>query len=197
MFRWSALVVFLATLGISAWRRGQARRAGATIRRSDETPGLIAGRILIAVPLFGGVVAHLANPGWMAWAALPLPVWTQWAGVTLGLLVIPSAWWVLTTLGANVSETVLTRPEQRLVTSGPYRRVRHPLYAVGIALFLSIALMAANGFLLSWTGVALLAIRLVVIPREETELEARFGDDYRRYRSRTGALLPSAGAGFR
>jgi protein-S-isoprenylcysteine O-methyltransferase Ste14 len=191
MFRWFALVVVLATLGISAGRRWQARRAGGAIRRGEEPPGLIAGRLLVALPLFGGMVAYLANPDWMGWASLTLPVWARWTGVALGLLVVPSSYWVLTALGTNVSETVLTKRQHRLVTTGPYRWVRHPLYTVGIALFLAIALMAANWFILLWSVVALVAVRLVVIPREEAQLVARFGDDYRRYRSGTGSLLPS------
>lgn len=197
MFRWFALLAFLATIGISAGRRWQARRAGTVIRRGDEPPGLIAGRLLVALPLFGGVVAYLANPASMEWASLNLPPWARWTGVALGLLTVPSIYWVLTTLGTNVSETVLTKPEHQLVTTGPYRWVRHPLYAVGIALFLSIALMAANWFILLWTVVALVALRLVVIPREEGELVARFGDGYREYQRGTGSLLPSFGVGAR
>jgi protein-S-isoprenylcysteine O-methyltransferase Ste14 len=146
---------------------------------------------LVALPLFGGVVAHLANPKWMGWASLTLPLWARWTGLALGLLVVPSIYWVLTALGTNVSETVLTKPQHQLVTTGPYRWVRHPLYTVGIALFLAIALMAANWFILLWAVVALIAVRLVVIPREEAQLVARFGDDYSRYRSGTGSLLPS------
>jgi protein-S-isoprenylcysteine O-methyltransferase Ste14 len=190
MFRWFALIVFLATLGISAWRRWQARRAGGAIPRSAEPAGLIAGRLMVAVPLFGGVMAYLANPGWMTWASLSLPPWARWSGVALGFVVVPAAYWVLTTLGTNVSETVLAKPQQQLVTTGPYRWVRHPLYTTGIALFLSLALMAANWFILFWTVVALIGVRLVVIPREEAQLVARFGDAYRRYRSGTGSLLP-------
>jgi protein-S-isoprenylcysteine O-methyltransferase Ste14 len=191
MFRWFALVVFLATLGISARRRWQARRAGGAIRRSAEPAGLMAGRLLVAVPLFGGVVAYLANPNWVGWASVSLPLWARWTGVALGLLVAPLAYWVLTALGTNVSETVLTKPQHRLVTTGPYRWVRHPLYTVGIALFASIGLMGANWFILLWALVALIGVRLVVIPREEAQLVDRFGDDYRRYRSGTGSLLPS------
>lgn len=191
MFRWFALVVFLTTLGISAGRRWQARRAEGVIRRGEEPPGLIAGRVLVALPLFGGVIAYLANPNWMGWASLTLPLWTRWTGVALGLLVVPSIYWILTALGTNVSETVLTKPQHRLVTTGPYRWVRHPLYTVGIALFLAIALMAANWFILLWAVVAVIAVRLVVIPREEAQLVAKFGDDYRRYRTGTGSLLPS------
>jgi protein-S-isoprenylcysteine O-methyltransferase Ste14 len=59
-----------------------------------------------------------------------------------------------------------------------------------MALFVSIGLMAANWFILLWAAVALIALRLVVIPREEAQLVAKFGDAYRRYRRGTGLLLP-------
>jgi len=42
--------------------------------------------------------------------------------------------WTLRTLGANLTDTVITRKEHTLVTSGPYRWVPHPFYdAVGLA----------------------------------------------------------------
>ena len=190
MFRWFALAVFLASLSISTQRRWRARRAGGAIPRSQEPPGLIAGRILVALPLFGGVLAYVASPHWMAWASLSVPSWARWLGAALGILVVPSLFWVLSTLGTNVSETVFTKQQHQLVTTGPYRWVRHPLYTGGIALFVSIGLMAANWFILLWAVVALIAVRLVVIPREEAQLVATFGDAYRRYRGGTGSLLP-------
>jgi protein-S-isoprenylcysteine O-methyltransferase Ste14 len=191
MFRWVAMAIFLASLSISTQRRWRARRAGGAIPRSKEDPGLIAGRILVALPLFGGVVAYVVNPDWMAWASLSVPSWAPWIGVALGTLVVPSLYWVLSTLGANISETVFTKQQHQLVTTGPYRWVRHPLYTGGIALFASIGIMAANWFILLWALVALIALRLVVIPREEAQLVATFGDAYRRYRRGTGSLLPS------
>jgi len=194
MFRWLALAIFAASLAISAWRRAQARRATGTVPRGQEPAGLIAGRLLVTLPLFGGVLCYLANPAWMEWSSIALPAGIRWAGVGLGLLVVPGVYWVLTTLGANVSETVLTKPAHQLVTSGPYRWVRHPLYTVGILLFASIGLTAANWFILASATVAAIAIRLAVIPREEAALIARFGSEYRRYREGTGALLPRLAA---
>jgi len=191
MFRWFALTVLVASLAISAWRRRQARRAAGTISRRAESRALILGRIFVALPLFGSVFMYVVTPPSMAWASLDLPPWVRWTGVALGILVVPSVYWVLTNLGANVSETVLTKREHRLVTVGPYRWVRHPLYTVGIALFLSMGLMAANWFIILWAIIALLAVRVVVIPHEEANLEATFGDAYRRYRSVTPALFPT------
>ncbi len=150
----------------------------------------MAGRLFVALPLFGGTFAYVANPTWMAWASFSIPSWARWIGVVLGLLVVPSVYWILTTLGPSVSETVLTKPQHRLVTMGPYRWVRHPLYTAGIALFGSIALMAANWFILLWALVALIGVCLVVIPREEAHLLEKFGEDYRRYHDATGSLLP-------
>ena len=191
MMRWFALAVFLTSLGISARQRWRARRVGGAIARSQEPGALIAGRILVALPLFGGVIVYLVNPHWMAWASFGIPSWVRWTGVALGVLVVPSVYWVLTTLGANVTETVLTKQQHQLITTGPYHWVRHPLYAVGTGLFVSVGLMAANWFILLWAAIALAAVRLVVIPREEAQLVATFGEAYRRYRGGTGALLPS------
>ncbi|MPZ17665.1 MAG: hypothetical protein GEV06_07120 [Luteitalea sp.] len=90
----------------------------------------------------------------------------------------------------NVSETVLTKNDHQLVTTGPYRWVRHPLYTTGVVLFSSIGLMAGGWLILLWAVIALIAVRLVVIPREETHLVSAFGDEYPHYRRGTGSMLP-------
>ena len=189
-FRWFALAALAGCLGISAYYRHRARVAGGAIPRSRERPLLILGRLAVALPLFLGVLTYVAVPRWMAWSALALPAWVRWTGVVLGLAMVPAAYWVFHALGRNVSETVLTREHHELVTTGPYRVIRHPLYAMGIGLFLSVGLMAASWFILLFALIALVAIRVVVVPLEERELEAKFGDAYRSYRQRTGVLLP-------
>jgi protein-S-isoprenylcysteine O-methyltransferase Ste14 len=193
MFRWIALVVFVTAIGTSGWLRARARRETGTIPRSAESGGMIAGRLVVALPLFLSVAVYLVRPELMDWASIGLPSSLRWAGVTLGAVVVPTVYWVLTTLGSNVSETVLTKEGHQLVPSGPPRWVRHPLQVVGIALFSSIGLMSANAFLIAWTVVALIGIRTVVVPREEAALVAKFGADYVQYRERTGALLPKLG----
>lgn len=190
MFRWTALVVLVSCLAISVHYRRTARAEGGTIPRRREGPLLVAGRVVVGLPLWGAVLTYVVIPRWMEWASFGLPRWARWLGVALGGLVVPAAWWVLSSLGSNVSETVLTKEDHRLVTRGPYRWIRHPLYTTGIGLLVSIGLMAANWFILSLSLVALLAARTVVVPKEEEALVARFGDEYRDYARRTGAMLP-------
>ena len=163
---------------------------------SSRPPGRATWRLrapayaLVALPLFGSIFVYLLNPRWMAWAELPLPIWVRWAGVVGGLFAAPAALWVFRSIGRNVSETVLTKRDHDLVTSGPYRWIRHPLYTTGGVLLLAIGFMAANWFVLLFALVAVVALRVAVIPLEERELVNKFGDEYRRYMARTGRLLP-------
>ena len=194
MFRWITLAVLVSAVAISGVHRRRARARSGTIPRAREEPLLIAGRLLVALPLFGGSLVYVLNPAWMAWSAFDAPVWLRWTGAALGACVVPAVHWVLSALGSNVSETVLTKDRHELVTSaGPYRWVRHPLYTTGIALFVALGLMAANWFVLGMAVIALIAIRAVVVPREERELVARFGPGYEEYRRRTGAMTPRVG----
>jgi protein-S-isoprenylcysteine O-methyltransferase Ste14 len=190
VFRWFALAAFVGCLGISAFYRARARRQGETIARRQENPLLIAGRAVVALPLFVAILLYLLNPRWMAWAELALPPWARWVGVLLGLVAVPAAWWVFTSIGRNVSETVLTKRDHALVTTGPYRWIRHPLYTTGAVLLVAIGLMAANWFMLLFALLVLVSLRLAVIPLEERELVSKFGDDYLRYMAKTGRLLP-------
>ena len=134
----------------------------------------------------------------MVWASFASPVWSRWVGVSLGLLTVPAAYWVFSALGRNVSETVLTKEHHELVTHGVYRWIRHPLYTTGIALFLAIGLMAANWFILLFGLIALVSIRLVVVPVEEQALLKKFGDEYRDYHAADWpAAATRAGASVR
>lgn len=190
LYRWCALVTLVTVIGISGTFRRRARAISGTIPRQSEQSALVAGRLALGLPLFVSVVAYLANPRWMAWAAVPLPAPLRGLGVALGALVIPGALWVLTTIGENISETVLTKERHTLVTHGPYRWVRHPLYTVGTTMFVAIGLMAANWFILAAAAAVLLAIELIVIPLEERQLIAKFGNEYRMYQATTGRMIP-------
>ncbi|MCZ6444949.1 MAG: isoprenylcysteine carboxylmethyltransferase family protein, partial [Planctomycetota bacterium] len=90
---------------------------------------------------------------------------------------------------ANVTRTARTRAHHTLVTGGPYRWVRHPLYSSGVVLCTAYVLLTANWFILLMCGLAF-AVLLVRTSKEEANLIKKFGDEYRAYMSRTGRFLP-------
>ena len=190
MFRWFVLVILVGAVGTSGYFRRRAWIEGGTIARREEGALLVALRAGVTLPFLPAIVAYVAPPPTMSWSAVDLPLWARWAGVAVGLATIPSVAWVLGALGRNVSETVLTKADHALVTAGPYRWVRHPLYTTGLALLGAITLMAANWFFGLFAIVAGVLIRYVVIPPEEHALVAKFGDDYRRYMTQSSRLLP-------
>jgi len=135
----------------------------------------------------------VVRPRWLAWAALPLPEALRWLAAGLAVLVMPLlGYWVFSSLDRNVTPTVATREAHQLVTSGPYRWVRHPLYTLGFMLWVLLGVVAANWlfWVVAGVGLVLMALRT---PSEEAQLMARFGDDYRAYMRRTGRYLPRLG----
>jgi protein-S-isoprenylcysteine O-methyltransferase Ste14 len=190
-FRIALALVLVTAVAISGYHRHRARQSGERIPRRSESGALIAGRLAFALPLLVSFIVYVARPAWMAWSQLAVPAALRWAGVVLGAACIPLVYWVVSSLGSNISETVLTNRTHELVMHGPYRWVRHPLYATGLLLLASASLMMASWFVGALTIAAAVGIRLVVIPAEESALIAHFGDRYRDYMKLTGRLLPS------
>lgn len=96
-----------------------------------------------------------------------------------GFILLAAAWKVL----------YAAQRERRLAVTGPYARIRHPQYAGFVLIML--------GFLLQWpTLVTLVMFPILVFMyvrlalKEEREVLAEFGDEYRRYMARTPAYLP-------
>jgi protein-S-isoprenylcysteine O-methyltransferase Ste14 len=194
VYRWMALVIFLAGTGISMYYRRRADREAGDEKISLQSEGLplmLALRVG-GIALWLGVFAYFINPAWMAWSQVELPVWLRLSGAALGIVTDGLIYWVFSSLGNNVSPTVVTRKRHQLVTSGPYRWVRHPLYTVGFLSYMAFALLAANWYVAILAVVALILLSLRV-PAEEEALIARNGDAYRDYAKRTGRFLPRLG----
>jgi protein-S-isoprenylcysteine O-methyltransferase Ste14 len=190
MLRFWALFVLLASVTISGYYRAKARKVGGTIERRREGGKVLAARAAGGLGAFGAVLLHSLAPGLMDWATFPAPDLVRWAGALLGLVVIPATYWVFSSIGRNVSETVLTKERHELVQHGPYRWIRHPLYTVGVLLLLALGLILASWLLLFLAGLAFVVFRFVVVPIEERQLEAKFPESYGAYKRNTGAMLP-------
>ncbi|SCZ35508.1 MULTISPECIES: methyltransferase family protein [Pseudomonas] len=83
-------------------------------------------------------------------------------------------------LGTNIPPS---RPTTLIATTGPYRWTRNPMY-LGMALvYAGIAIGFHGAIALALLPLVLIVIQRQVIAREERYLEAKFGDDYRRYKA--------------
>jgi protein-S-isoprenylcysteine O-methyltransferase Ste14 len=123
---------------------------------------------------------------------MPLPTWLRWFGVGTGVFCSLLMYWTLSSLGKNLTDTVVTRSKATLVTNGPYRWVRHPFYVTAALLMASVTLLSANWFI-GISSVAVLALLAIRTPKEEQMLIERFGQEYRDYMARTGRFLPRIG----
>lgn len=82
--------------------------------------------------------------------------------------------------------------DHKLVTSGPYKWVRHPMYAITNVLVCLAFLITANWivFLVSLATYTGTTVWRVTLGPEEKQLLEKFGDEYREYQQHTGAMLP-------
>lgn len=79
---------------------------------------------------------------------------------------------------------------EAFVVGGPQKYVRHPLYFGVVVMVIGWALLTARTFVFISTVIFLAWFRLVVIPFEERELRALFGEEYRRYAEETPTFVP-------
>ena len=113
-------------------------------------------------------------------------------GTGLGLVVTGFSLmsWALISLGGNYQlGGIPPRPADRMVTTGPYRWIRHPMYAAALYISLGLALLFRCWVFLGVFGIYLTLI-LLLISTEEKELTNAYGGQYKTLREKTKALIP-------
>ena len=193
IFRILAGLILITGMGISGYFRRKAdRKTGEKVsRKADGTAMMTIIRIAGLILWFSPIV-YLLNPTWMAWSKIGLSEWMRWLGVGIGILCTLGIYWLFSSIGSGITPTSATREEHKLVTSGPYRWVRHPLYSVGSSMFVAFGMMADNWFIAA-LGVFTFILMAIRTPKEEANLIEKFGDEYREYMKHTGSFLPKIG----
>ncbi|MGE0431691.1 MAG: protein-S-isoprenylcysteine O-methyltransferase [Planctomycetota bacterium] len=143
----------------------------------------VAASVLPVLHLFTGVLAFADYSG-------PVPPVVGIAGCVLFALAI----WLLhrshADLGRHWSAKIELQADHSLVTSGVYRRMRHPMYTAHLLWCVAQAMLIANA-VAGLTALALMTGMLITrIPREEAMMLGEFGEAWRYYQSRTGRLTP-------
>jgi protein-S-isoprenylcysteine O-methyltransferase Ste14 len=164
-----------------------AARGKVTQRRES-----LGSRLAHVVPLtVGGVLIAWHD---MPWAWLTQRLWPRsltgyWIGVAVLAAGLAFAVWARVHLGRNWSGTVTVKEGHELIRSGPYARVRHPIYTGIITAVLGTAI--ASGTVRAALGLAIIIAALLRKLRiEEGFMRQTFPGEYQRYAAEVPALIP-------
>src|SRR5262245_62215969 len=187
---WAKLLWGLGLIGWFVIRHPHARRSRRIpkVSRNDRARD----RARLAFPLTGmclvpGIYFLTDHPKFAEYHFQPSLAWI--GAVTFAL----SLWLFYRThkeLGRNWSVTLEIRERHALVTSGVYRRVRHPMYSAFWLWALAQALLLPNWIAGPSGLVGFGVLFFLRVHREEELMIVTFGEDYRRYMVRTSRILP-------
>jgi len=182
--------VFAAAVATRTARLAAREHGGPLSQLSNEVRSLIAVRVTLGIVFYAALLAWMFWPRALPWMYVAIPVTLRWAAVGLlvpTLIVFAASFQAL---GVNYRGGVGLYPDHALVTSGPYRRIRHPIYLAFIAIMILVLFLSAN-WLLAFSGLLLVvSIAIGRIPVEERQLHERFGQSWETYQAGTGRLLP-------
>jgi protein-S-isoprenylcysteine O-methyltransferase Ste14 len=135
------------------------------------------------------LVLYFMGLPWMTRLTIHLPGWLRWLGFGVGVVGVLFWTWTQVVLDTQWSAQLQLSKDHQLITSGPYARIRHPLYTSMIGWCLAVSLLTANWIFI---GISTLAIAGVIlrVPREEQMMVEKFGDRYREYLTHTGRFFP-------
>jgi protein-S-isoprenylcysteine O-methyltransferase Ste14 len=182
----AAWLVLVADGVLQTWREHRARVAlGPVVLRAWQ-PSVAAGVVVLASTL-GGALALEELTG--RWSSRPA---TAAVGLVLVATGVALHGWARRTLGPMWSGVIQVRAQHVVVDRGPYRIVRHPIYAAGLLLALG-TLLAHPSPASACVAGGLAGGLLVKAWLEERALRSALGAEYGRYAARVPALIPRLG----
>jgi protein-S-isoprenylcysteine O-methyltransferase Ste14 len=163
---------------LSHFVAGRERKASFILRRFIATPAVV---LLLFL--------DFTDSPWTRPFSMPYPQVGLWLGAGLGAAGLVLLTWVHMHLGKEWSVSLQLNRDHRLIQSGPYSKIRHPMYTALFAVYLALSLITANTLVVF--AMALLILSSAArIPQEEHMLIERFGAAYRDYIKKTGMFLP-------
>jgi protein-S-isoprenylcysteine O-methyltransferase Ste14 len=146
-------------------------------------------RVILGMILFTFLILYSIYPPFMDVFHFDFPIWLRWLGVLFAFIGV--VFWIYAqgVLSKYWSPQLHFQKNHKLITSGPYRVIRHPIYTAMFIWVIGLALFTANMFFVFF---ALLAIFLLIlrVPKEEKMMIEKFGIEYKEYKKNTGRFFP-------
>lgn len=148
---------------------------------------------LLRIPILA-LTFILLLTGWLRIGPLALPFMpssevTRDLGLVLTVCGLAIAFWARHHLGRYWSDKVEVKVEHKLIRSGPYAYMRHPIYS-GVLLAVAGTALAVG----EWRGILAFLILLTnytaKAKKEERLLASQFGNEFEAYKRQTGFLIP-------
>jgi len=190
IFRILFALTFIAMIAIRVYYQSQILRDKRKVEIKEDSVSLATGALAALTSIAFGA-EYLFFPGFVSFAyALDYPHWLRWLGALLLAVGITLLGLSHHHLGESFHSLVVSKEDQVLVESGPYRWIRHPIYTAYLMNYLGGGLLARN-LVLTFVPVTLYAVLVAIrLKKEEAVLRQVFGEAYDVYTARTGALLP-------
>lgn len=100
--------------------------------------------------------------------------------------------WAFKTLGENYSQDIAIKKDHQLVTTGPFKVIRHPQYLSQILLDLGGAI-ATLSFILASLAIIEIPFLFMRASLEDKLMEKHFGESFKSFKKRTGQIFPFIG----
>ena len=189
VFRLTLGLVFISTALIGLPRRLRADRVGGQVSRRTDPRWFWVLMSIVGPPTALVCLGFIVQPRWVETTQWQPPVVVRWLGVPTALAGLALFEWMFRHLGLNVTSTSVPRRNAELITSGPYRWIRHPMYTAVFILVVAATLLTAN-LVVAFGGAGTFALLAARSRLEEKRLLEKFGAAYRTYQQRTGRFLP-------
>jgi protein-S-isoprenylcysteine O-methyltransferase Ste14 len=131
-FRFVLLVLVIIDLSMPVYFRRKAAAATARPLGGHSCRFFMTERLL-TIACYCGIVAYVLDPRLMVWSQVALPTGVHAVGAAVASLALIGLFWAFRHLGHNLLPDTPSA-NRALVTTGPYRKVRHPLYGAWVVL---------------------------------------------------------------
>jgi protein-S-isoprenylcysteine O-methyltransferase Ste14 len=152
-------------------------------------------KVILGLLSLGGFFLPIiySATNWLSFADYTLPAWAGWLGVLLTIGAVIVFWRAHADLGLNWSPTLEIREKHELITRGIYQLIRHPMYASQWILVIAQPLLLQNWLAGCVNLLVFIPFYFLRVQAEEKMMLNSFGDQYREYMKKTGAVLPKLG----